>query len=94
MAGFTILLEAAKLVLDAGCEVEFVIATTESEHVYLRHRAQKLGIAERVTVSDHPIVGPMFWSVLDVYCQPSVGPSTGRTLLSALRTACLRSRRT
>jgi len=35
-------------------------------------------------VSDHPIIGPRFWSVLDVYCQPSIGPSTGRTLLYAL----------
>ncbi|HKI19884.1 MAG TPA: glycosyltransferase family 4 protein [Isosphaeraceae bacterium] len=82
--GFTILLEAAKLVLDSGHEVEFVIATAESEHVFLRHRAQKLGIGERVTVSDDRIIGAMFWSVLDVYCQPSIGPSTGRTLLYAL----------
>jgi glycosyltransferase involved in cell wall biosynthesis len=82
--GFTILLEAAKLVLDTGYEAEFVIATAEREHVFLRHRAQKLGIGERVTVWDHPIIGPMFWSVLNVYCHPSVGPSTGRTLLYAL----------
>jgi len=82
--GFTILLEAARLVLGTGRDAEFFIATTESEHAYLRRRAQKLGIAERVTVSDHPIIGPRFWSVLDVYCQPSVGPSTGRTLLYAL----------
>ncbi len=82
--GFTILLDAAKLVLDAGHEAEFVIATAESEHFYLRHRAQKLRIGERVTVSDHPIIGPMFWSVLDVYCQPAIGPSTGRPLLYAL----------
>ncbi len=82
--GFKIFLDAAKLVLDAGHEAEFVIATADSEHFYLRHRAQKLRISERVTVSDHPIIGPMFWSVLDVYCQPSIGPSTGRPLLYAL----------
>jgi glycosyltransferase involved in cell wall biosynthesis len=84
VVGFTILLEAAKLLLDTGYEAEFVIATKETEHVYLRDCAKKLGVAERVTVLDHPIVGPRFWSLLDVYCQPAVGPSTGRTLLYAL----------
>jgi L-malate glycosyltransferase len=84
VAGFTILLEAARLVLDTGFEAEFVVATAESEHAYLRHRARKLGIDERVTVSDHPIVGPMFWSLLDLYCHPSVEPHTGRALLYAL----------
>jgi glycosyltransferase involved in cell wall biosynthesis len=83
-AGFMILLEAAKLVIDAGHEVEFVIATREAEHVDLRHRATKLGVTERMTALQLPIVGPRFWSLLDVYCQPSVGPSAGRTLLYAL----------
>ncbi len=84
VGSFTILLDAAKLMLDAGHEAEFLIATGESLHVNLRHRAKKLGVAERVTVSDHSIVGARFWSLLDVYCQPSVGPSTGRSLLYAL----------
>jgi len=84
VAGFTILLEAAHLVLQTGFEAEFVIATRDTEHLYLRHRATKFGVAERVTVYEHPNVGPRFWSLLDVYCQPSVGPSTGTALLYAL----------
>lgn len=83
LGSFTILLDAAKLMLNGGHEAEFLIATGESSHVYLRNRAKSLGIAERVTVSDHATIGPRFWSLLDVYCQPSVGPSTGRSLLYA-----------
>ena len=29
-------------------------------------------------------IGPRFWTVLDIYCQPSLVPSTGRTLALAL----------
>ena len=50
----------------------------------LRHRAKQLGIAERVTVTDYPIAGPDFWSVLDIYCQPAVSASDGRMLMLAL----------
>jgi glycosyltransferase involved in cell wall biosynthesis len=81
---FTIFLEAAKRVLETGCEAEFVIATDEREHAELRRRAKNLGVDERVTVTDYSITGPRFWSLLDIYCQPSVGPSAGRSLLYAL----------
>ncbi len=84
VSGFTVLLEAAKLVLRRGHEMEFVIGTAERDHADLRGRAQTLGIGERITVADHPTIGPRFWSLLDLYCQPSIGPSTGRTLLCAL----------
>jgi glycosyltransferase involved in cell wall biosynthesis len=83
-AGLTVLLEAARLVLAEGHDVEFVIATREVDQPRLRHRAFTRSIAERVTVSNRALVGPRFWSVLDLYCQPSVVPSTGRTLMYAL----------
>jgi glycosyltransferase involved in cell wall biosynthesis len=84
VAGFKIFLEAAKLVLESGCEAEFVIVTGEREHDYLWHRARKLGVAERVTLSEPSVVGFRFWSLLDVYCQPSVAPTSGRTFLHGL----------
>jgi glycosyltransferase involved in cell wall biosynthesis len=84
LGGFSVMLEAAKLILGTGREVEFVIAAEETEHAFLRHRAQKLGVAERVTVSDHGTVGPSFWSLLDIYCQPSVAPGSDRAILYAL----------
>ena len=79
-----IFLEAARLVVDAGHDVEFVIASPGSQQIILRHRAQRLQIADRVTVADYPSFSAEFWSVLDVYCQPAVVPSTGRTLIQAL----------
>jgi glycosyltransferase involved in cell wall biosynthesis len=83
-SGTIVFLEAARLVLDAGHDVEFVIASQGSQQVILRHRAQRLQIADRVTVADYPSFSAEFWSVLDVYCQPAVVPSTGRTLIQAL----------
>jgi len=83
-SGTTIFLEAARLVLDGGQDVEFVIASQGRQQVILRHRAQRLQIADRVTVADYPSFSAEFWSVLDLYCQPAVAPSTGRTLIQAL----------
>jgi glycosyltransferase involved in cell wall biosynthesis len=84
LSGLPIFLEAAHLVIRAGYDVEFVVASHASEHIILRHRAEQLRISERVTVADYPIVGPEFWSVLDIYCQPAVAASTGRVLIQAL----------
>jgi glycosyltransferase involved in cell wall biosynthesis len=83
-SGTTIFLEAARLVIDAGHDVEFVIASPGSQQIILRHRAQRLQIADRVTVADFPSFSAEFWSVLDMYCQPAAVPSTGRTLIQAL----------
>jgi glycosyltransferase involved in cell wall biosynthesis len=82
-SGMTIFMEAARLVMDAGRDVEFVIASQGSEQVILRHRTQRLRIAERVTVADYPSLNAGFWKVLDIYCQPAVGASAGRTLIQA-----------
>ena len=82
-SGMLIFLEAARLVVDAGHDVEFVIASQGSQQIVLRHRAQSLEIAGRVTVADYPNVGVGFWNVLDIYCQPAVVASTGRTLIQA-----------
>ncbi len=79
-----VFLKAARLVLDAGYDVEFVIASRGSQQMSLRHRAQRLRIADRVTMADDRTVGGDFWSVLDIYCQPAVVASAGRTLIQAL----------
>ncbi|APW59450.1 glycosyltransferase family 4 protein [Paludisphaera borealis] len=83
-AGFVSFLEAARIVLTRGRDAEFLIASQGGDAIELRRYAQTLGIQERVTVADFPVVGPRFWSVLDLYCQPSLVPSTGRTLTLAL----------
>jgi glycosyltransferase involved in cell wall biosynthesis len=87
LPGLLIFTEAARLVVHAGYDVEFVIACHANEQIALRHRVKQLGIAERVTVTDYPIAGPDFWSVPDIYCQPAVSASTGRMLMLALARA-------
>lgn len=82
--GFATFLDAARIVLANGRDVEFLIAGQGGEATELRRRTLALGIQERVTVADLPVVGERFWSVLDLYCQPSLVPSTGRTLGLAL----------
>lgn len=82
--GFSTFLDAARIVLASGRDAEFLIAGQGGETTELRRRALTLGIQERVTVADLPVIGERFWSALDLYCQPSLAPSSGRTLTLAL----------
>jgi glycosyltransferase involved in cell wall biosynthesis len=79
-----VFLAAARRVLDAGHDAEFVIAGQGVKHLDLRRRAQQLRIGERVTVVDFPSVGAEYWTVLDLYCQPAIAASAGGTLLQAM----------
>jgi glycosyltransferase involved in cell wall biosynthesis len=83
-SGFATFLNAAKHVIEAGVDAEFVIAGQGEDEVDLRRRADRLKITERVTFAGIPLVGLRFWDVLDLYCQPSLVPSVGRTLATAL----------
>ena len=83
-SGFATFLGAARRVIDAGTEAEFVIAGGGEDEVDLRRRADRLGIADRVTFAGNPVLGGRFWNVLDVYCQTSIAPTVGRTLAVAL----------
>ena len=84
LLGLMVFTETARLVLGVGYDIEFVIACASREQIALRYLAKQLGIGERVTVTDHPITGPDFWSVLDIYCQPAVSASEGRMLMLTL----------
>ncbi|MGA7495287.1 MAG: glycosyltransferase family 4 protein [Isosphaeraceae bacterium] len=83
-SGFAAFLEAARQVLGTGRDAEFLIASQGKDALDLRRHAQSLRIADRVSVADFAVIGPRFWTVLDIYCQPSLVPSTGRTLALAL----------
>ena len=83
-SGFADFLEAARLILATGRDAEFLIASQGSDAMELRRHAQSLRIAEWFSVADFAAIGRRFWSVLDIYCQPSLVPSTGRTLVQAL----------
>jgi glycosyltransferase involved in cell wall biosynthesis len=92
-SGLMVFLEAARRVLDAERDVEFVIAGQGANQLELRRRAQQLRIGERVTVAEFPSVGAEYWTVLDIYCQPSIVPSAGVPLLQAMAhgVACIAS---
>jgi glycosyltransferase involved in cell wall biosynthesis len=83
-SGFATFLNAARKVIDAGIDAEFVIAGQGVDEVDLRRRAHRLRIADRVTFAGIPVVGLRFWSVLDVYCHTALIPTVGRTLATAL----------
>jgi glycosyltransferase involved in cell wall biosynthesis len=83
-SGFAIFLEAARLVLNSGRDAEFLIATQGPDAIDVRRQAQARKIADRVSVADFAAIGPRFWTVLSIYCQPSLAPTVGRTLTLAL----------
>ncbi len=86
-SGLMVFLEAARQVLNAGYDAEFVLAGQGIKHPDLRRRAGQLQIDERVTVADFPTLGGDFWSVLDIYCQPALAASGGGMLLQAMAQA-------
>jgi glycosyltransferase involved in cell wall biosynthesis len=83
-SGLATFLKAARRVLDAGMDAEFVIAGQGAAEVDLRRRAGRLRIADRVTFAGRHVVGLRFWRVLDLFCQTSLIPTVGRTLATAM----------
>jgi len=83
-AGIVTFLNAARRVLDAGLDAEFVIAGQGEAEVDLRRRATRLRIADRTTFAGRNVIGLRFWRALDVFCQTSLTPTVGRTLALAM----------
>lgn len=83
-SGFATFLNAARRVIDAGVDAEFILVGLGEEEGDLRRRADRLRIADRVTFAADSAVGLSFWDVLDVYCQPSTVPTVGRNLARAM----------
>lgn len=83
-SGFATFLAAARRVLDAGVDAEFVIAGQGEDELDLRRRADRLKMVDRVTFADRPAVGLNYWNALDLFCLTSVTPTTGRNLAHAM----------
>lgn len=86
-SGVATFLNAARRVLDAGVDAEFVIAGHDYDgggEGEIRRRAEKLRLDDRVTLALDPALRPTFWRVLDIYCQPSHLPTMGMPLLRAM----------
>jgi glycosyltransferase involved in cell wall biosynthesis len=82
--GVATFLEAARRVLDAGIDAEFLISGQRHDEDGLRLRGQQLRIADRVTFDAGPLAGSHFWSVLNVFCLTPQIPTEGHQLAQAL----------
>jgi glycosyltransferase involved in cell wall biosynthesis len=93
-SGFGCFLTAARQVFDSGHDAEFLIASQGDDTGDILRHARSLRIADRVSVADFAVVGNRFWSVLDLFCQPSLVPSTGRLQVLAMAAGipCIASR--
>jgi phenylacetate-CoA ligase len=83
-AGLITFLKAARLVVEAGRDAEFVIAGRGPREAELRRAAERLRISDRVTFAEETGGTGALWSVLDIYCHTSLVPTVGRTLTLAL----------
>jgi glycosyltransferase involved in cell wall biosynthesis len=83
-SGLPTFLAAARRIIDAGVDAEFVVAGQGPDEADLRRRAERLRVADRVTFTDDPTGTGAFLKVLDVFCQTSLVPTVGRPLGLAL----------
>lgn len=83
-SGLVAFLSAARRIIDSGLEAEFVIAGEGPAEADLRRAAERLGVVGQVTFATTPGDESSFWRVLNVFCQPSRVPNTGRCLALAL----------
>lgn len=83
-AGVEDFLDAAAALLARGADVEFVVAGEGGLEREYRRRVERLGIGEHVTFAPSPAVDECFWAVVDLYCQPAVGPTLGLHLATAM----------
>jgi glycosyltransferase involved in cell wall biosynthesis len=83
-SGLAVFLKAARGLVDAGIDAEFVIAGNGPREAELRRGAERLRISDRVTFAEEPTPEGTFWKVLDIFCQTSLVPTAGRTLALAL----------
>lgn len=83
-SGFGCFLAAARKVIDSGRDAEFLVACQGDDRGEILRHARSLRIADRVSIADFAVVADRFWGVLDVFCQPSLTPCTGRLLILAM----------
>lgn len=77
-------LEAARLVLDSGRDVEFVVSTPTTAMGRVRQHAAHLGITDRLTFEGQPRPTAHFRGLADLICVLSTGPDVGLGLGAAL----------
>lgn len=82
--GFPFFLGAARKVLSAGIEVEFLVAGAGPEEANLRRLARTLGIAHRVTFVPYLLDFRRSLEAMDIFCLPSLQQGLGTVMLQAM----------
>lgn len=83
-SGFETFLDAIHRVVETGRDVEFLVAGLGPGESRVRRRADRLGIADRLTFAGPSTLEEGFWRVVDVYDQPAAVPTCGRSLMAAM----------
>jgi glycosyltransferase involved in cell wall biosynthesis len=82
--GLTAFLDAARRVLDAGVDVEFVLADLGREETEARRLAEHFRLSPRLTYVDGGGGAIAFWKALDLFCHVPSSANTGRPVLQAM----------
>jgi len=82
--GRDVFLEAARLVLDRGCDAEFVLAGRGPELKRLLRRARELKLRSRLTVRTEGVGAGRVMPALDIFVEPSLQEGLGLATLEAM----------
>ena len=82
--GVSFFLEAARIVLDAGHDAEFLIAGSGPEEHALRMQARKLKLTERLTFVPNLPDFESSLRAMDIFCLPALVQGLGTVMLEAM----------
>lgn len=82
--GHAYFLEAARVVLQEGYDVEFLIAGAGPEEEGLRHLARRVGVADHVTFATYVREYAEVLEALDIFVLPSLEQGLGTVMLEAM----------
>ncbi len=82
--GVSFFLEAARIVLDAGHDAEFLIAGSGPEEHALRMLARNLKLSERVTFVPNLPEFQSSLKAMDIFCLPALVQGLGTVMLEAM----------
>lgn len=84
--GPDMLLDAVHRIVEAGRDVELLVAGIGPGEDAARRRAERLGIADRLTFAGPAALEGAFWRVIDLYCQATTAPTVALPMAIAMAT--------
>ena len=92
--GYTYLVEAFSMVLSGGLDCRLMLVGEGPEKKALREKAERLGVSDKVIIVPGGGELKRFFSVMDVFCMPSLNEGLGLALMEAMASgrSCVASR--